>query len=96
MPMAAQIDDHAKVIAANLQSAGHPVGAQDIIPVTAETPVPKSVELDKVGAEIVGEDLSHIIDTTVGDLTTGAHQYRITKSGRFLGTLMDKLRRKKG
>ena len=84
-------EEHAKSIAQNLQSSGHAVGTQDIIPTSAETPLPKTPEMHEVGAEIVGEDLSHILGTTVGDLTTGSHKYRVTKSGRFLQLLKEKL-----
>jgi len=95
MVTAPKIDDHARVIAENLQAKGHAVGTQDVIPTTADTPITKTPDMHELGAEVIGEDLSHILETTVGDLTTGSHKYRITKSGRFLSTLVGKLRRKK-
>lgn len=88
--------EHAKAVASSLQSSGHAVGTEDVIPTTSDTPIPRTPELDEVGAEIVGEDISHVIGGAIGDLTTGAPKYRITKSGRFLKTLMDKLLRKHG
>ena len=65
------------------------------MPTTSDTPLPKTPEMHEVGAEIIGEDISHIIGTTVGDLTTGAGKYRVTKSGRFLQLLKEKLSGKK-
>lgn len=88
-------EDHAIAIAQNLQSSGHAVGTQDVIPVTAETPISKTPEMHELGAEIVGEDLSHILGGAVGDLTTGSRKYRVTKSGRFLQLLKEKLIGKK-
>lgn len=87
--------EHAGAIASQVQMTGHAVGTQDVIPTTADTPVPKTPELTKVGAEVVGEDLSHIVGSTFGDLTTGGSATRVTKSVRFLNTLMGKLLRKK-
>lgn len=88
--------DHAKIIADNLQAKGHAVGTQDVTPITSETPVPRTPELDEVGAEVIGEDISHILGTTMEDLTTGGPKHRITKSGRFLNMLKNKLGRKRG
>ena len=83
--------DSASKVAENLQSMGHAFGTQDVIPTTADTPIQKSPEMHSLGVEVVGEDLSHILETSVGDLTTGSHKYRITKSGRFLNMLREKL-----
>jgi hypothetical protein len=101
----AQIDQaHAEAIANSLQQLqnlpNQPVPTEDITPasvtpVTAATPVPKSPHLEAIGAQVIGEDFSHILTTTIGDLTTGSTKTRITPSGRFLDTLKDKLIRKK-
>ena len=102
MPMAApQTSDQihqatAKSVAGNLQSVGLPVGTQDVIPVSADSPIPKTPELHEVGAEIVGEDLSHMLGSTVSDLVGGTENYRTTKSGGFLQKLKERLLRKKG
>lgn len=85
----------AKAISENLQNTGHAVGTQDVIPATAETPVERSQELEDAGAEFIGEDLTHMVEQGLGDLTTGGSSSRVTKSSRFLGTLLGKLRRKK-
>ncbi len=81
-------------VAANLQTAGHPVGTQDVIPNTAETPLDKSADLHQVGAEVVGEDFSNLVEGTMSDLVGGTENYRTTKSGGFLQTLKEKLLRK--
>lgn len=101
MPMAApQTSDQihqatAKSIAGSLQNTGHAVGPQDVIPVSADSPIPKTPELHEVGAEVVGEDLSHMLGSTVSDLVGGTENYRTAKSGGFLNTLREKLRRRK-
>lgn len=85
----------AKAISQNLQSVGHAVGSQDIIPTTADTPIERTKDLEDVDAEIIGEDLSHMVESTLGDLTTGGSTSRVTRSGRFLGTFLGKLKRKR-
>lgn len=86
---------HAEAVASNLQQAGHSATAQTVMPITAQTPIVKTPELGEVGAEVIGEDLSHIVSTTFGDLTEGKSKIRMTKSSRFLGKLLEKLHRKK-
>lgn len=85
----------AQKLASNLNQAGHKVSPQDVIPTTAETPVPKSPELQEVGAEVIGEDLSHIFGTTMGDIGYGKTKTRMTKSSRFLNMFKNKLMRRK-
>lgn len=80
-------------IATNLKQAGHE--AENVIPVTANTPVPKSPHLEAIGAQVIGEDIAHVVGTTMGDLTMGTQKTRITPSSRFLGKLMERLGRRK-
>ena len=89
------LENHAKIIAENLQQKGHAVGTQDVMPTTAETTIPKTPEMHELGAEVIGEDLSHIVGAAVGEMTTGSRKYRVTKSGRFLQLLKEKLSGKK-
>jgi hypothetical protein len=92
----AQIDkDSTQNIAANLQQAGHQATPESITPVTAETPIPKSSHMEAIGAQIIGEDIAHVVGSTVGDLTMGVQKTRITPSKRFLGKLLERLNRKK-
>jgi hypothetical protein len=86
---------HAQALAGNLQQLGHKMTSEEITPVTAETSVSKSAAMDALGVEVVGEDLSHIVTTTLGDLTTGSTKTRITPSNRFLSKFLEKLNRKK-
>jgi hypothetical protein len=79
----------------NLAAAGHPVNPSDIIPVTADTPMPRTQEMTDVGADITGEDLSYIMDTSLGSLTHGVPTTRVTKSNKFLTLLKQKLFKKK-
>lgn len=84
----------AKAVANNLQSVGQAVGTQDVLPTTADSPIPKTPELHEVGAEVIGEDLSHIVGSTVSDLVGGSENYRTTNSGGFLQKLKERLLRK--
>ncbi|TSC65835.1 MAG: hypothetical protein CEO21_319 [Microgenomates group bacterium Gr01-1014_80] len=85
----------AKSIAGSLQSTGQAVGPQDIIPLSADSPIPKTPELHEVGAEVVGEDLSHMLESAVSDLVGGTENYRTTESSGFLQKLKERLIRKK-
>ena len=85
----------AQKLANNLNQAGHKVTLADVIPATAETPIPKTPELEEVGAEVIGEDLSHIFGTTMGDIGYGKTKTRMTKSSRFVNMLRNKLTRRK-
>lgn len=84
-------DQHVQNVATNLNQAGHSVSPQQVTPVTPQTPVPNTPELIKAEAEIVGEDLSHLVTTTVEDVTGGQSPQRMTKSSRFLQALREKL-----
>lgn len=86
----------AQNISDNLNKQGHPVGVADVIPQNAQTPMPQTKDLSEVGGEVVGEDLAHVVGTTVGDMTTGASRVRTAQSKRFLGTLVNRLLHQKG
>lgn len=91
--------DHAQNIASHLNQAGHVTSSQEIIPVTADTPVPQTSVLQQVGAQIVnGEDLqSKLKDLEYiaeADFKKG-DKIRTTESKGFLDTLLGKLMRKK-
>lgn len=90
-----QHQEHTQIIAQNLQQAGYPVPPQQVAPVTAETPIQKTPELQSVGADITGEDMAHIVGSTVEELTVGTKHSRLAKPGKFLNMLVSKLRRKK-
>lgn len=75
--------EHIQNVASNLQKAGYNVGPKDVAGSAAES------------VEQMGEDLSHIVGTTMGDLTYGVTKIRTTKSNKFLGMLKGRLFRKK-
>lgn len=86
-------NQHAAAIAQNLKGLGHNVEVSNIVGVTEQTPIEKTKELSDLGADISGEDLTHLIGTTIGleQSTT-----RTTKSANPLKMLMSKLMKKKG
>lgn len=86
---------HAQNIASNLNQAGHPASAQSVTPTTAATPIEKTPMMEAIGADVIGEDIAHVVGTTVGDMTMGVQKTRITSSKRFLGKLIERIRRKK-
>lgn len=86
-----QDTEHVQTVTTNLNQAGHNVTPSQVTPVTHQTPVPNTPELIKAEAEIVGEDLSHLVTTTVEDVTGGQSPQRMTKSNRFLAALREKL-----
>lgn len=78
----------------NLNQAGYAVDKNDITPQTSSTPVPKTEELQAVGAQIVGEDLSHLVADTIEDIKGGNTGVRTTESGSFFSQLVGRLRKK--
>jgi hypothetical protein len=82
-------------IATNLKQVGHDVSTASVTPVTATTPITRSPHMEAIGAQVIGEDIKHVVGSTVGDLTMGVQKTRITPSKRFLGKLLDRLSRKK-
>lgn len=82
-------------MANNLAAAGHPVVTSDLIPTTAQTPIPRTQELTDVGADITGEDLNYIVNGAIGGLTHGVPSTRVTTSNKFLTLLKQKLFKRK-
>lgn len=80
----------AQIIAGHLNQLGHPTKPEEVIPITATTPIPKTPELVKVGAEVSGEDFQDVLKTAVAGKSSG-----VTGSGKFLRVLWGRLNRKK-
>lgn len=72
--------EHIQSVAGNLNAAGYNISPKDVA---------------GSGTEAIGEDLTHIVGTTMGDLTYGVTKIRTTKSNKFLGMLKGRLFRKK-
>ncbi len=85
-------NQHIGEITRNLKALGHDIEPHQVVGVTDQTPMPRTKELQDVGADITGEDLTHLIATTVA-MQPGL--VRATKSSNPLKLFINKLIRKK-
>lgn len=79
----------------SLNQAGQATSPSDIIPQNHQTPMPKTKELEDVGAEITGEDIAYNVGTTLGELTGGVSKSRTAPASEWLRSLLRKLHLKK-
>ncbi|MDO8619583.1 MAG: hypothetical protein Q7R49_06665 [Candidatus Daviesbacteria bacterium] len=90
--------DDTQEIAKNLNQLDHQVTPEDVVPTTAETPIQKTEDLIKAGAEAIGEDLEYDVKDlgymAEADLKHG-DKTRTTESKNPLKLLVRKLMRKK-